>query len=109
MEKKPLIVPLYYFLSREELHAVASAKKLSSKNKALNEVRSYKRDDQKGSEGPSFEKGAEVSVSQKRCPVPVRNMTQSLIKKPQAQHEKVPSNPTRSALRPFRYSPKSLF
>lgn len=50
-------------MRREELHAIASAKKLTSKNKALSQVRAFNRikagvgnDDA----GPEFEKDSEV-------------------------------------------------
>ena len=50
----------HLFVCREELHAIASAKKLSSKNKALNELRNYRRDVGMEEDGPSFEQGSQV-------------------------------------------------
>eukprot|EP00095_Tigriopus_kingsejongensis_P008374 maker-scaffold856_size87843-snap-gene-0.23 protein:Tk08374 transcript:maker-scaffold856_size87843-snap-gene-0.23-mRNA-1 annotation:"general transcription factor 3c polypeptide 3" len=48
--------------NREELHAIASAKKLASKNKALSEVRAYRREPLIEDGGPSFEDGWLVSL-----------------------------------------------
>ena len=43
---------------RDELHAVVSAKRLTGKNRALSEIRSYRREPTKEVEdGPSFEPG----------------------------------------------------
>ena len=42
---------------RDELHAIASSKKFSSKNKALSEVRLFRKDPLREDEaGPEFEK-----------------------------------------------------
>ncbi len=48
---------------RDELHAVASTKKLSSKNKALLEVRSYMREPIADLGGPNFEQASQISVT----------------------------------------------
>ena len=43
--------------NRDELHAIASSKKFSSKNKALSEVRLFRKDPLREDEaGPEFEK-----------------------------------------------------
>ncbi len=49
---------------REELHAVVSAKKLSSKNRALIEARAFVGKERSGGdeEGPEFEKESEVRI-----------------------------------------------
>ena len=45
------------FPFRDELHAIASSKKFSSKNKALSEVRLFRKDPLRDDEaGPEFEK-----------------------------------------------------
>ena len=54
------ILTFFFLFYREELHAIASAKKLSSKNRALSEVRNYKKDAIMEEDGPSFEQGTEV-------------------------------------------------
>lgn len=48
--------------NKEELHAIASAKKLASKNKALSEVRAYRREPLIKDSGPSFETGTQISM-----------------------------------------------
>ena len=48
---------IFGFICRDELHAIASSKKFSSKNKALSEVRLFRRDPLREDEaGPEFEK-----------------------------------------------------
>jgi len=47
---------------REELHAISSAKKLSSKNKALWEVRNYKREPLAEAAAANFEQQSAISV-----------------------------------------------
>ena len=50
--------------NKEELHAVSSAKKISSKNRALNEVRSFRREPLDESEAPGFEETQEAVTVQ---------------------------------------------
>ena len=58
--------PRFFSLSREELHAIASAKKLSSKNKALSDVRAFRREPLREEEGPNFDKETEVIPDNRR-------------------------------------------
>jgi hypothetical protein len=46
---------MYIFRNKEELHAITSAKRLTGKNKALSEVRSFRREPLVETEGPEFE------------------------------------------------------
>lgn len=55
-------VKILFLLRREELHAIASAKKLTSKNKALSEVRAFRREPLREEEGPNFDKETVVSI-----------------------------------------------
>lgn len=50
--------------NKDELHAVSSAKKMSSKNKALHEVRTFRREPLTEQEGPEFETGTQVTPEQ---------------------------------------------
>ena len=47
--------------NQDELHAISSAKKMSSKNRALQEVRSFRREPLTEAEGPEFEAETQVS------------------------------------------------
>ncbi|CAB4069485.1 GTP3C3 [Lepeophtheirus salmonis] len=49
--------------NRDELHAIASAKKLVSKNRALSEVRAFYREPIKFDEGPSFQEDNQIELS----------------------------------------------
>ena len=50
--------------NKDELHAVSSAKKMSSKNKALHEVRNFRREPLTEVEGPEFQSENQVTVEQ---------------------------------------------
>ncbi len=53
---------LVLFFFSEELHAIASTKKLSSKNKALWQVRHYRREPQADGGGSNFQQNSEVGI-----------------------------------------------
>merc|ERR1719430_2193127 len=50
--------------NKDELHAISSAKKMSSKNKALHEVRTFRREPLNEVEGPEFEAESQVTAEQ---------------------------------------------